>query len=43
MSARGRVSVHRRSGLIDREAHTRLAMLAQIRLQAPEITQADQL
>jgi len=42
MSARGCLSVYRRSGLFDREAHTRLAMLAQIRLQAPEITQADQ-
>ena len=40
MSARGCLSVYRRSGLFDREAHTRLAMLAQIRLQAPEIMQA---
>jgi hypothetical protein len=40
MSARGCLSVYRRSGLFDGAAHTRLAMLAQIRLQAPEIMQA---
>ncbi len=40
MRGRGPLFVYRRSRLFDREAHTRLAMLAQIRLQAPEIMQA---
>ncbi len=40
MSARGRVSVYRRGGLLDREAHTKPATLARSPLQAYETMQA---
>ncbi len=40
MSAGGCLSVYRRGGLFDREAHTRLATLAQSPALAPKFMQA---